>query len=167
MKTQINPANFSKEILKNFGKIEKLEDFEKLRKLLYAHLNVINIETEEQKRQEIEIRWKRTWEEILEQKNVYNWKACTDIVIAYMTLLKQLWINSYFIKLKKENFIHSVIELEFNSENYIFDISAKIPIYEKAKFEEWKIWRDWTFWKKWIDSWDLGLKKYSDSKKES
>lgn len=72
MKTQINPANFSKEILKNFGKIEKLEDFEKLRKLLYAHLNFINIETEEQKRQEIEIRWKRTGEEILEQKNVYN-----------------------------------------------------------------------------------------------
>lgn len=60
MKTQINPAKFSKEILKNFPKIEKLKDFEVLRKLLYNHLNFITLETEEQKRQEIEIRWKRT-----------------------------------------------------------------------------------------------------------
>lgn len=163
MKIQKNPWKITENILRNFRKPEKLEDLENLRKILYNHLNFLNLETEEQKREELNIRWKRTAEEILEQKIVYNGKACTDIVVCYMAFLKYFWIESSFVKLKKENFIHSVIEIFFQEKYYILDISAKNPVYDEAKFEEWKTWNTWTFWKKWKDSWDLWLKKYWDT----
>ena len=160
--SQTVPWKYTQELLKDFPKVEKIEDFESLHKLVHNHLNFIKIETEEQKQKEQDIRWRRTWEQILEQKNVYQWKACTDITIAYMTLLHALGIVVSFVKVKNQKNIHSMLEVFFNGKFYIFDVAGKFK-YTQTSFKKGeKLW-DWTFWGKWNDSWDLWLCKFWDT----
>lgn len=161
--SQIIPWKYSQELLKDFPKIEKFEDFETLHKLLRNHLNFIQIETEEQKQKEKDIRWKRTWEEIIQQKDVYRGKACTDVTIAYMTLLQALGIEASFVKVKNKKNIHSILEIFFNGEYYIFDVADYKLKYTKASFKKGEQFWDRIFWGKGKDSRDLWLKKCWDT----
>lgn len=165
MTLQALPWKHAKLLTKYINTPQNISDLKQLRELLYNHLIFLDRDTKKQKQEEISIRWKRTGEQILKDKYVYKWKACTDIVIAYITLLRALKIPCHFIKLKTDRTIHSVVEIELWEQSYIADISSSNPIYKIGRFAQWKCWNNWIFWKKWQDSWDIWLTKYADTKK--
>lgn len=75
MKTQIEAGKNVKK-LANLLTGERDQLFYNLTKLIFQKVKKIPVDEKEK-----EIRWKRTAEEILEDKYVYKGKACTDLCV--------------------------------------------------------------------------------------
>ncbi|MDP3763952.1 MAG: transglutaminase domain-containing protein [bacterium] len=103
------------------------------------------------------IRWKRTAAQILDDGYVYSGKACTDLVVLFLAICRSLNLETRFVKLKKENMVHSVAEIKLEDGWYIFDISNKNNAPLKGEITEKNPYKDWELWKKGKDAWDIDL----------
>lgn len=145
-------------------KISKPEDLSILRDVVYKNLN-FRPYNEKTKEHEKAIRWRRNAEEILKDGYVYNGKACTDIVIAFMGLCKALGIDTRFVKVKKKEMVHSIAEIKINNECYLFDISRRDSFPERFHISKKNPYNGWKLWQKGTDAWNIGLSGYDDIKK--
>ncbi len=150
-----------------FLKIKTENDLITLRDKLLSHLEFRPYDDSTQE-EEKKIRWKRTGSEILRDRYVYQGKACTDLVIAFITLARTAGIkNTCFVKLinKQTGAVHSVGEFELPDGWYIFDIahSKTLPIkgriIKNVPFGIPPL-GPYLLWKKGRDSWDLGLTEF-------
>jgi len=167
MKSQIKP---SKEItnLVSCLKDEK-ENFDilvKLRDVLHKNIKIIPY-TKETEKAEREIRWKRTASEIVSDGYVYKGKACTDIVIVFLSFCKTLGLKANFLKFKKLNMVHSMSEVKVNKKWFIFDVANKnsLPQIEKKQITSGEDFDGWILWKKGKDAWDIGLDNFESKNK--
>ena len=111
------------------------------------------------------IRWKRTSAQILSDEYVYNGKSCTDLTVLFLAFCKVLNLETRFVKLKKEKFVHSVAEIKLEDDWYMFDISNKNNLPVKGKITDKNHYKDWRLWKKGRDSWDLDLTSFQSIEK--
>lgn len=108
------------------------------------------------------IRWKRTAFEIFDDSYVYEGKACTDLVVLFISFCRALGLETRFVKLRKEKMVHSVAEIKLSDGWYIFDVSNKNSEPIKGETTPESPYKDWKLWKKGRDAWDLGLETSSD-----
>ena len=108
------------------------------------------------------IRWKRTADEIFRDGYVYDGKACTDLVVAFLGLANARGIETKFVKLRNEKMVHSIAEIKLDDEWYMYDIASRNAQPNKGQFVEGMPMGGWNLWKKGRDSWDLGLKEFED-----
>lgn len=112
---------------------------------------------------ELKIRWKRNADDILRDSYVYDKKACTDIVILFLSLANAKGFKTNFVKIKNGSKVHSIAEILIDKEWYSFDASSrKNPKLMKGRFSNKG---DWKLWKRGKDSWDIGITNYRDTKK--
>ena len=107
------------------------------------------------------IRWKRTADQIFKDGYVYDGKACTDLVIAFLGLAKAKGLEARFVKITKEKMVHSVAEVKVKGQWYVYNVSKKDAkptkgIASDVSSDGWKL------WKRGRDSWDVGLGSYED-----
>lgn len=107
--------------------------------------------------QEQSIRWRRTAEQILEDGYVYQSKSCTDRIIVFLALCKQLGIDGSFVKVMRGKSVHSIAEVKINDEWYVFDASTRTSVPVKGQVTEEHPYNNWKLWKKGRDAWDLEL----------
>ena len=153
----------SEENIKNFvlnTEIKTHNDLLKLRDKLMSVLEIrpYNDETKEHERQ---IRWRRTASEVLKDGYVYQGKSFTDLVLTFLALCKAKNLETKFVKLKFDKYIHSVAEIKLQDGWYNFDVAKKDSIPQKGQIKE----DDTRLWKKGMDSWDLGLVEFDSIKK--
>jgi hypothetical protein len=117
---------------------------------------------EETAQHEKAIRWKRTASEILNDCYVYQGKACTDLVVLFISFCLALGLETRFVKLRKGKMVHSVAEIKLSDGWYIFDASDKNSLPVKGEVTPDTPFKDWQLWKKGRDAWDLGLEKFED-----
>lgn len=106
------------------------------------------------------IQWKRTASEILQDKYVYQSKACSDIAIVFLALCRASGINGLLVKLKsvEGNNTHSIVEINLDNTWYRIDPSIRDFIPLEGKLTDESIWnKKFKVWKKGKDVWDLGL----------
>jgi hypothetical protein len=108
------------------------------------------------------IRWKRTAAEVLNDCYVYQGKACTDLVVLFISFCRALGLETRFVKLRKGKMVHSVAEIKLSDGWYIFDVSDKNSLPIKGEITPDTPYRDWQLWKKGRDAWDLGLEEFKD-----
>lgn len=153
MKTQIESGKNVKELANSLkGEGENL--FYNLTNLIFKNLKFLPIDEKEKG-----IRWKRTAEQILEDKYVYQGKACTDICIIAIAILKEKGIETKIVKLcsKKRKVLHNMIK----TNGKYYDVTTKVFYDEKGlKMNDWKILAIGR------DSWDIGLRSIEDEKKD-
>ncbi|MFA5932146.1 MAG: transglutaminase domain-containing protein [Candidatus Paceibacterota bacterium] len=132
-----------------------------LRDLIYSKIKIHTYD-DSTKEHEKSIRWKRTAAEIIKDGYVYSGKACTDLTVLFIALCRALGLDTNFVKVKKENSVHSVAEIKLDNGWYIFDVSNinNIPI--NGIITENTPYKDWQLWKKGRDAWDLGLSELKD-----
>lgn len=135
------------------------EDLKKLRELVDGVLERKPY-TEETKEAEHKIRWRRTAEQILTDGYVYKGKSCTDRVIVFLAVCKELGLEGRFVKMKGEKSVHSISEVKVGDVWYHFD-----PSYSQSNPVEGEVLPDRvydgrTLWEKGRDAWDLGLVDY-------
>jgi len=110
------------------------------------------------------IRWRRTAAEIFNDHIVYEGKACTDLTICFIAFCNAHGIKTKFVKIKKGIRVHSIVELFFLGNWYIYDVSTnRNPV--KGTVSKEKPFMGWNLWRKGRDSWDIGLEKYADIRK--
>ena len=117
---------------------------------------------DEIKDQEKSLRWKRTADQIFKEGYVYEGKACTDIVIAYLGLARARGFDTKFVKVSREQKVHSIAEILVGQEWYIFDVASRDSKPQKGKYINDLQIGGWKLWKKGRDSWDLGLENFGD-----
>jgi len=110
------------------------------------------------------IQWKRTVTEILNDGYVYNGKACSDLVLIFITLCKAAGLEAQLLKLacvdgKKT---HSIAEFKFDNEWYRIDPSFTEPKPYKGYLGDDQLWNKnwdggWRVWKRGDDLWSMGL----------
>lgn len=123
-----------------------------IRDLMYSKLMFRDNDEENEK----VIRWKRTAGEILRDGYVYSGRACTDLVVLFISLCKALGLETRFVKVKNGEAVHSIAEIKLTDGWYIFDISRTgVPI--KGEITADRPHQDWQLWGKGRDAWDLGL----------
>ena len=132
-----------------------------LKEKVYESLN-FRVYGDEIKGHEKSIRWKRTADQIFQEGYVYEGKACTDIVIAYLGLAKARGFDTRFVKVYRGFKVHSIAENLINNEWYIFDVASKNSQLQKGQYFKGISINGWSLWKKGQDAWDLGLKEYND-----
>ena len=106
------------------------------------------------------IQWARTASEILQDKYIYQGKACSDIAIVFLALCRALGIDGRLVKLKsvEDNNTHSIVEVNLNNIWYRIDPSSKNSIPFEGELTDKSIWnKKFKVWKKGKDVWDLGL----------
>ncbi len=106
------------------------------------------------------IQWTRTASEILQNKYVYQGKACSDIAIVFLALCRALGIDGRLVKLKsvEDNNTHSIVEVNLNNIWYRIDPSNKDSVPFEGELTDESIWnKKFKVWKKGKDVWDLGL----------
>lgn len=169
MLSQIEPNENIYKLLVNWGiqSIHTVEDLVLLRDKMY-HVLTFRPYNDSTKEAERQIRWKRTGAQILEDGYAYEGKACTDLVVAYLTLARAAGVkNTRFVKLRNNETgtIHSVAELELEGDWYVFDVSRKDFLPTKSEIKEGVLWNGFLLWKKGKDSWNIGLTDYESQSK--
>lgn len=164
-KSQISPTECIHSKLEQWGfkSIVSVKDVLNLHRRLHAELRIIPY-TDGVRDAEKAIRWKRTGSQVLEDGYVYEGKACTDYVVAFLALLHSAGItNTSFIKLKHKDtdMVHSVCEFQIEGEWYVFNAGVKNPEPQKGTLQVGDTYGNYTVWKKGRDSWDLGLDSYN------
>jgi hypothetical protein len=159
--SQIEVTPFVKSKIEKWGikEIKTVDDLNRLGKQLHNYLEVRPY-NEDTKSVEEKIRWKRTGAQVLEDGYVYYGKACTDIVVAFITLAKATGINeTRFVKLidKNRDMVHSVGEFKVQGAWYIYDIANSNAKPILGEITETKPFKGYSLWKKGRDSWQLGL----------
>lgn len=159
--SQIEITTEIKNLLKDIKYPITLDTLIQLRDLMYSKLN-IRPYNDSAKEHEKSIRWKRTATEILKDGYIYNGKACTDLTVLFIAFCRALGLDTNFVKVKKENSVHSVAEIKLDNGWYIFDVSniKNIPI--NGIITKDRPYKDWQLWKKGRDAWDLGLSEFKD-----
>lgn len=165
--SQIEPTDNIYRLLADWEmkNIRTVDDLILLRDRMFSVLEFrsYDVSTKEEEKQ---IRWKRTGAQILEDGYVYQGKACTDLVVAYLALAKTGGIkDARFVKVKnyETGAIHSVAELRLENDWYIFDVDNKNALPTKGKIEKDVPWNGFLLWKKGRDAWDLGLTEFDSS----
>ena len=157
IKSQIEPNAEIFNLVKDIKPPITLEILKNLQNIMFSKLE-IHPYNEKTKDHERIIRWKRTASQILKDGYVYEGKACTDLVILFMSMCKALELETRFVKVKKDSTVHSITEIKLNDEWYIFNVSDKNSHPEKGEAtEKSPFHKDWVLWKKGRDAWDLGL----------
>lgn len=162
--SQIETTSKIRELVSNIKTPITSEELIKIRDLMYSKLAIRPYDSSTEKHEKA-IRWKRTAGEILNDGYVYNKKACTDLTVLFIALCKALGLETNFVKLKRENKVHSVAEIKLNDGWYFFDVSntknapIRGTITEDTRHQDWKLWR------KGRDAWDIGLTDFGDISK--
>jgi len=153
MKTQIEPGKKVKELANVLtGKDNEL--FYNLSKLIFQKIKRIPVDENEKN-----IRWKRTAEQILQDGYVYQGKACTDLCVVAISILKVKDIKAEIVRVasKKRNALHNMIKIN----NKYYDVTTSV-FYNKKSLEM----NDWKILAAGRDAWDIGLKDIEDGKKD-
>lgn len=137
-----------------------------IRKKVFQSLDFKNY-NEKTKEHEKSIRWKRSANEILGQGYVYEGKACTDIIIAFLGLAKAKGLEGKFVKVYNQKYVHSMAEVKIKESWYYYDIASYNSRPKKGKFTKKEEKEGWRLWKKGKDAWSIGLKNYNDINKIS
>ncbi|MBL7057998.1 transglutaminase domain-containing protein [Patescibacteria group bacterium] len=98
--------------------------------------------------------------EILQDRYVYNGKACSDLTIVFLALCKAAGISGRLVKLNSIDgkFTHSIAEVNLNGVWHRFDVSSKDSIPVEGELTNESIWnKKYKVYKKGKDVWDLGL----------
>ncbi len=164
MKSQVEITEDLNNLVKDFKQPVGADILVKLRDRMYSKLEVRPYD-ESTKEHEKSIRWKGTATDILNDGYVYRGKACTDLTVLFIALCRALGLDTYFVKLKNKNMVHSVVEVKVKNVWYIFDVSnsSNVPIIGTiSKDKPYKVYQ---LWKKGRDAWDLGLAEFDDIKK--
>ena len=158
-KSQIETDKYIIDFLGDF-KVEEYMDMVKLRSHIQNSLKFREY-NEQTKKNENNIRWKRTASEIIQDGYVYRGKDCSDLSIIFLALCKALGISGSLVKLAtlSNNNTHSIVAIELDNQWYRLDISmtdsiplkGQLPDDQKLKKIGWKV------WKVGHDLWDLGL----------
>jgi hypothetical protein len=146
-------------------KIETPDDLMLVRKKLFSEIE-FRPYNDLTKEEEEKIRWKRTGTEVIEDRYVYQGKACTDLIVAFTVLAKAGGVEeTRFVKLKsnENNMVHSVGEFKLENEWYIFDASNSKSVPEKGEITD--KYGPFLLWKKGRDAWDLGLTEFDTIRK--
>lgn len=109
---------------------------------------------------EYSIRWRRTADQILDDGYVYQGKACTDIVIAFLGLAKARGYECLFVKVRGVNGLHSLAEIKADDDWYIFNVTMPDSQPQKGQFVEGIPYKGWVLLGKASDAWELGYKKF-------
>jgi hypothetical protein len=163
-KFQIDPSDEIKSLVSDLKLPANRETLIKVRDRMFSKLEIrpFNETTAPHERT---IRWKRTASEILNDCYVYQGKACTDLVVLFISFCRALGLETRFVKLRKGKMVHSVAEIELSDGWYIFDVSDKNSLPIKGEIKPDSPYKDWQLWKKGRDAWDLGLEKFEDINK--
>lgn len=162
--SQIEPSEAIGALVKEFSAPFKAEDLSKLRDKIFAVLDR-RVLSDSNRGEEQAIRWKRTADQILADGYTFKGKDCTDIAVLFMSACRLLGLETSFVKLKKDNTVHSIVEICLPDGWYIFDPSNLQSQPTKGQVTEAEPWKDWRLWKKGRDAWDLGLTDYDSIKK--
>ena len=104
------------------------------------------------------IQWKRTASEILQDKYVYEGKACSDFAIVFLAVCRAAGVEGLLVKLKSIDQTHSIVEVKLKEGWYRIDPSMKDAAPFKGQLTKDSIWnKKYKVWKKGRDNWDLGL----------
>lgn len=128
MKSQLAAGKNIKAVTKGLD-ITSPEDLVLVKRAFLSKLRLLPLVGENIQR-ELQIRWSRTAEQILEDGFVYNTKACTDIVIVFLAIMRDLSVESKFVKAKSSSDLHSFAYIVIDNVGYYFDVSAQdaLPI---------------------------------------
>lgn len=159
--SQIETTTEIKNLLEDITHPFTLDTLIQLKDLMYSKLEILSY-NDSTKEHEKSIRWKRTATEILKDGYIYKDKACTDLTVLFIALCRALDLDTNFVKVKKENSVHSVAEIKLDNGWYIFDVSniKNIPI--SGIITKDRPYKDWQLWKKERDAWDLRLSEFKD-----
>lgn len=163
MKSQIKTTKRLQKIAE-FVNGEDIDLLINLRKKVFQSLKFLPY-NEETKKDEKKIRWKRTADEIFKEGYVYEGKACTDIVIAFLGLAKAKGFRTRFVKIYKKGAVHSIAEIKIKNKWYNYDIASYKTEPIEGEFTSESSIDGWKLWKKGKDAWDIGLKEYNDIEK--
>ena len=164
--SQVEANDFILKLLADW-QIKNVSTPQKLLTLRNKMFSILTVKpyNDETKDAEKQIRWKRTGAQVLEDGYVYQGKACTDLVIAFIALARAAGVeNTNFVKLKNNNtgMVHSVGEFKLEDGWYIFDIANKNSTPVKGEIKSNVPWGGppngpFLLWKKGGDSWALEL----------
>lgn len=126
-------------------------------KYLDNNIKLIPI-TDDNKKAEQTIRWKRTADQILGDSYVYKEKSCTDFVITFQALCEAKGYPTNFVKVKEKSgkAIHSIAEVKIDDNWYKVDVTGRSGI-EKGLLQEDEVFGKWVLWRRGKDSWDVGF----------
>ena len=159
-KSQIETTNRLREIAES-AEGEGIALLEGMKVKVYEEIR-LRPYNEETAQDEKNIRWKRTADEIFRDGYVYDGKACTDLVVAFLGLANAKGLETKFVKLRNEKMVHSIAEIKLEDGWYMYDIASRNTKPSKGQFVEDVPMDGWTLWKKGRDSWDLGLSEFED-----
>jgi hypothetical protein len=157
-KSQIETDKYVLDFLGDI-KVEKPTDLLKLRSHIINSLEFREYK-EQTKKNENNIRWKRTASQIIQDGYVYKGKECSDLSIVFLALCKALGISGCLIKVANftEPNTHSLTEINLHDKWYRFDPSTPKSIPREGRLTNDNfINKDWKIWKRGRDLWDLGL----------
>ena len=162
--SQVEPTEAVADLVSEVERPLSADSLAKIRDLIYAKIERRPVD-ESSAGPEKELRWKRTAGQILDDGYTYAGKDCTDLAVLFMAACQALGHETRFVKLKKENKIHSVVEILLDDGWYAFDPSNRESVPAKGEISETQPWKDWQFWKKGRDAWDLGLTDFDSKSK--
>lgn len=163
MKSQIEPGPQIKQLVSGL-KINGPKDLLTLKDVIFCNLIIKRYRKEDEKNEE-SIRWRRTAEQILEDGYVYRGKSCTDTVVVFLALCKELGVEACFVKVRFGKRIHSLAEAKIKGKWYIFDVDWPDAMPEPGRILASKPYRGWHLWKKGRDAWAIGLTDSSSMQK--
>jgi hypothetical protein len=144
-------------------KIQTPEDLVFLLKIVHSSLE-FRPYNEKTKKHADSIQWKRTAAEIIRDGYVYQGKACSDLVLVFITLCKGVGVDGNLLKLVNlENArTHSIAEVKLADDWYRIDTSYPEAKPFKGRLADNMIWNKnwqggWKLWKRGKDLWSLGL----------
>lgn len=120
---------------------------------------------EKTKELEHQIRWKRTADQIFKDGYVYEGKACSDIVVAYLGLAKAREFTTQFVEVYNDRNVHSIAEIFVDNKWYIYNVASRQPNPQEGQYRLGEPLNGWYLWKKGRDAWDLGLMERRDIRK--
>lgn len=144
-------------------KINTPEDLITLLKLVHTSLEFrpYNAET---KSHADSIQWKRTASEIMGDGYVYQGKACSDLVLVFLTLCKAAGVAGNFVKLINldRTSTHSIAEVKLSNVWYRIDTSYPEAQPCQGQLADDQVWNKnwlggWKVWKRGKDLWSLGV----------
>jgi hypothetical protein len=164
-KSQVETTTEIKNLVAGIKKPLSFSSLIQIRDLMYTKLE-FRIYDDSSAEHEKSIRWKRTAGEILNDAYVYSGKACTDLTVLYIALCRAIGLETRFVKVKRQNMVHSIAEIKLDDAWYVFDISrTNVPF--KGEITTDNPYKDSVLWKKGRDAWDIGLIDFESMSKIS
>ena len=156
MDSQVKTTSAIREMAKDIKGPITANSLVRMRDLMYSRIAIRPYDSST-RGHEKEIRWKRTAGDILEDGYVYSGKACTDLVILFISLCRATGLETNFVKVTNGEMVHSIAEVRLDDGWYIFDVSRKEAVPVKGLITAESPYKGWRLWKKGRDAWDLGL----------